>query len=401
MRSSPGRVLILIENLPLQRDARVTRQCRALNDAGYEVTVICPRSEEPLPAALENVRVRTYRAREGAGVADFLFEYAWAILAMSVLAFGEFLSRRRRFDLIQTCNPPDLLALVAAPYRLVGIPFVFDHHDLVPELFEARYGTSHGMFARAVRMAERFGVGLATRVLATNDSVRRADIERGGKAAGDVRVVRNGPELRRFGAVEPACDLSSRQCKVAVWVGVMGAYDGVETLIETMAVIVHETGRHDLRFVLVGDGDQRDPVERLIDELDVRPYVTLAGWVPQDEVHRQIRGADVGLAPDPPGPRSDRATVMKIMDYMALGLPVVSFESTEARVSAADAGVFVEEHSPAAFAKAILALIDDETQCAERGAAGRRRVEEELSWEMQAEAYVRALGELLPPPAHG
>ncbi|MGI9624631.1 MAG: glycosyltransferase family 4 protein, partial [Acidimicrobiales bacterium] len=392
------RVLILIENLPLQRDARVTRQCRVLLEAGYAVTVICPASDEAMPDDLERVRVVGYPTGEAASMPGFVAEYTWAMLAMGFLTLREFLSPNR-FDLIQTCNPPDVVAFVAAPYRLLGRSFVFDHHDLVPELFEARYAGRYRALDAAVRVAEGLGLRLATRIIATNNSVREVSLVRGGRAPRDIAVVRNGPEVARVREALPKRGSVPSDGHLAVWLGVMGPYDGVEMIIESLAIVVHEAGRSDLHVTLIGDGERRSDIETLIDDLGLQDYVSLAGWVAQDDVMSLVAGADVGLAPDPPGPRLDHATVMKVMDYMAAGLPVIAFDSPETRVSVGEAGVFVHDYDATAYAKAILRLLDDPEELRDRGAVGRDRVEQQLSWEVQAQRYLETIADTLDQSA--
>jgi glycosyltransferase involved in cell wall biosynthesis/GT2 family glycosyltransferase len=398
LRRSPRtrpRVLILIENLPLQRDARVKRQCSTLLAAGWDVTVVCPRSEEPLDEPLERVRLRTWRAPvEGSSRRHFLFEYATALVCSAVLVGREAV---RGFDVIQACNPPDFFFLVAAPFRLLGVPFVFDHHDLTPELFAARFGSDSGFLARALRGLERATFATATHVIATNESVKSIAVDRGGRDPADVTVVRNGPVLADVAPREPTPSLRRGRSHLLVWHGVMGsADDGLDLALEMMAHLVHgPPARDDCHFVLLGDGEERPHLERLATRLGVEDHVSFPGWVSMDVVHDHLATASVGIVPDPKSPGVDKATVMKVMEYMAFEVPIVAFDVDETKVSAGDAAVYAGDNDPACMARLVASLLDDPAHRAVMGRRGRARIECGLAWDHQEQSYLRVLGRLV------
>jgi glycosyltransferase involved in cell wall biosynthesis len=385
------RILIVIENLPLERDARVKRECRALLEAGYSVDVICPRGRSSDPVA--GVRLHTYPAApERESPVGFVIEYAWAFLASALLTAR--VAIRGGVDAIQVCNPPDIFWLLAAPYRLLGVRYVFDHHDLSPELFHARYGKSSGFLARMLRGMERATLRTADHVVATNESVRRVSLTRGGRAPESVTVVRNGPELHRLNQRTPQPQLRSGRPHLAVWLGIIGPDDGVEDALHAIREFVHVRGRDDCSFAFIGDGERLAACKELAKTLGVQEYVTFTGWLEQDRAYDYLATADVALAADAKSPRSDTATMMKVLEYLSAGLPVVAYDVNETRVSAGEAAVYADA-GPRPYAAAIAALLDDPDRRAAMGEAGRRRIAEGLSWDHQKVAYIKVYDNLL------
>jgi glycosyltransferase involved in cell wall biosynthesis len=389
------RVVILLENLPLSRDARVRRQCRALLDAGYQVSVICPRGDDDRMArTLPGVRLHTFGPPpEGDGALGYLREYTVASVSMAALLAK--VAVTEGVDAIQACNPPDLFFVHAAPFRLVGRPFVFDHHDLSPELYTARTGR-RGLLRWILEKLEWLTFRTADSVIATNESVREIALRRGGKQPADVTVVRNGPELSRD--LPPAREAPTPGSGVPhqlVWLGVMGPDDGVDLALRAMSHLVHDLGRRDVHAEFLGDGEWAQRLRGLAADLDIEPFVSFPGWVDPNAIPDHLSRASLGLAPDPAGPRADTATMMKVMDYLAAGLPVVAFDVHETRVSAGDAGVYVAENDPAAYARAVATLLDDPDRRGAMAEIGRRRIDDELAWEHQVPAYIDVYDRLL------
>ncbi len=396
---SAARVLILLENLPLQRDAHVKRQCRALIDHGYGVTVVCPRSGEPIADDLRAVRLRTWKApAEGSGRLHYVREYAVALVMSAFLVLRA--ATREGFDAIQACNPPDFYFLIAAPFRLAGKPFVFDHHDLTPELFAARFGGDSGMLAASLRAMERATFASSDHVIATNESVRRIAMERGAKHPSDVTVVRNGPLLAD--TLDRAGDPALRRGRdhLICWHGVMGsADDGLDLAVRAIADLVHGrgdlAGRDDCHFVFLGDGEARPSIEALVRDLRLEDVVSFPGWSSMDVVHDHLATATLGLVPDPKSPGVDKATVMKVMEYMAFGVPIVAFDVVETRVSAGDAGAYASHNDPHHFARLVDALLDDPTTRATMGRTARQRIQDGLAWDHQRPRYLAVFDRLL------
>lgn len=388
--------MILIENLPLQRDARVKRQCVSLLAAGWDVTVVCPRSDEPLDESLSRVRLRTWRAPdEGSSRFNFVVEYTVALVCSAWIVVREAVGVG--FDVIQSCNPPDFYFLIGAPLRVLGIPFVFDHHDLTPELFAARFGSDSGPLAMTLRLLERATFATASHVIATNESVKSVAIERGHREPADVTVVRNGPVLAEIERRDPTPSLRDGRTHLVCWHGVMGsADDGLDLALEMVAhLVLGPDGRDDCHFVFLGDGEERPHLERLAAELGIGDHVGFPGWVSMDVVHDHLATASVGIVPDPKTPGVDKATVMKVMEYMAFEVPLVAFDVDETRVSAGEAAVYATDNDPACMARLVGGLLDDPERRRAMGRCGRARVENGLAWDHQERRYVELFGHLV------
>ena len=399
---SKPRVLILVQNEPLPQDRHVWNQCGALTRAGYEVTVICPqgstRHREPYER-LEGVDIHRYRARHAdGGIAAYAVEYASALLSMGRLARR--LAAERRFDVVHACSPPDFLLLSVLPLRRHGTRFIFDHHDLTPELFASRFGSPGGLVHRATLIAERIAFRLADVVLSVNDSYRKVALTRGRRRSEDVHVVRTGPDLTRFTPTTPEPALKRGKPYLLSYVGVMGPQDGVDHAIRALAVL-HER-RQDWHAVFMGDGEMLDEMRLLARELGVAGAVEFSGWVEHDTVSRVLSTSDVCLAPDPKNPLNDVSSMIKISEYMAMSRPIVSYDLQESRVGAGDAAAYAVANDVGDFAAEIDALLDDPARRRAMGAAGRERAEGVLAWEHQERsllrAYDRALRVAAPSP---
>lgn len=285
--------------------------------------------------------------------------------------------------------------------RLDGSRFVFDHHDLCPELYESRFPEGPGAPYRALRWLERVTHRTADHLIATNDSYRAIAVERSGKPAEAVTVVRTGPDPERLvrGAEEPSWRRGHRY--LASYIGVMGPQDGVDIVVRAAHHVVNELGRTDIGFTLIGSGDCYDELVALRDELGLADHVEFTGRAPDETVARVMSTADVGLSPDPKNALNDVSTMNKTMEYMAFGLPVVAFDLRETRVSAGEAAVYVQPNDVARYAQAIVDLVDDEERRRRMAAAGRARVERELAWQHQRKAYVAVYDGLVGDPAEG
>jgi glycosyltransferase involved in cell wall biosynthesis len=392
-----GRVLIIIQNLAVPFDRRVWLECQTLRDAGYDVTVICPRGDDSVPhTVLEGIEIYTYRPWEPAGsAAGYVAEYAYAFAATAGLA----LRARRRggpFQVVQACNPPDIFwPLARLLRRLDGTRFVFDHHDLCPELYRSRFGEVATLPYRGLVALERATFRSADRVTSTNESYAEVARVRGRKAARDVTVVRTGPDHTRLKRGQADERLRRQRRHLVAYLGVMGPQDGVDLAVQAAGVIVNELGRHDISFTFMGGGDSYPDLVRLRKELGLEQYLELPGRVPDSFVDAVLSTADLGLCPDPKNPLNDVSTMNKTMEYMAYSLPVVAFDLRETRVSALAAARYVEPNDVESYARAIVALLDDPETRKSMGAFGRERIEGELAWEHQEREYLRVYDELV------
>lgn len=395
--AGPPRVLIIIQNLHVPFDRRVWLECQALRRHGYDVTVVCPAGPDSAPhEVIDGVEVHTYRPHPSDGSArGYVREYAHSFLATARLVGRA--RRHRRIDVLQACNPPDIFWPIARWLRWRdGTRFVFDHHDLCPELFVSRFGTaSRGRFLlRGLLALERATFRAADAVTSTNGSYAEVARTRGGKAAHEVTVVRTGPDpdrLRR-GLADPTWRRG--RAHLVAYLGVMGPQDGVDIVIDAADHIVHEMGRDDIAFVLVGGGDCFDELVDRRDRLGLRDHVQMTGRVPDATVASVLSTAEVGLSPDPRNALNDVSTMNKTMEYMAFELPVVAFDLVETRVSAGPAAVYAEPNDVVSYAEAVVALVDDPDTRTRMGITGRLRVLEELAWEHQEPAYIGVVGAL-------
>jgi len=390
----PRKVLIIVENLPVPFDRRVWQEATTLQREGYVVSVVCPtgKGHESRRETVDGVHVYRYRLPlEARGIFGYVIEYGWALAAQFLLAWRVFFERG--FDAIHACNPPDNIFLIGGFFKLFGKRFLFDHHDINPELFEAKFG-KRGLLHRALLLAERLTFMTASVSIATNESYRQVAIERGRMDPDKVFVVRSGPDLRRVRLLPPNPALKKGRNFLVGYVGVMGAQEGIDYLLRAARIIVIDKDRQDIHFGLVGGGTELDAMRRLAEKLGVADYVTFTGRVPDEEMLEMLSTADVCVNPDVANEMNDKSTMNKIMEYMALGKPVVQFDLTEGRRSALDASLYAKQNDERDLAEKLLELLDDETRRRMMGEFGRRRVEEELQWTHEVPKLLQAYDQL-------
>jgi glycosyltransferase involved in cell wall biosynthesis len=393
-RRSRRRVLIIVQNLPVPFDRRVWQEAKTLVSAGYAVSVICPKGKGFTAdhEVLEGVHIwRHPLPLEASGRFAFLIEYAASLYWELVLAFK--VARARGFDVIHACNPPDLIFLVAWLFRLLGKRFVFDHHDLNPELFEAKFNR-RGFFHKLLLLTEKLTFKTASISIATNESYKKIAIERGGMRPDRVFVVRSGPDVSRFKAASPDPKWRNGRKHLIGYVGVMGQQEGVHYLIDAMHHLHHVRGRTDVQAVLVGGGPELETLKDYARERRLADAITFTGSVPDSILTSALSTADVCVNPDVVNPFNDKSTMNKIMEYMALGKPVVQFDMTEGRVSAGEASLYAKPNDAVDLAVQTLGLLDDPDRCARMGDFGRRRVETELAWTYEAPRLLEAYAQL-------
>lgn len=373
-------VLIIVENLPVPFDRRVWNEARALRAAGYSVAVICPTGKgfEARQEVIDGIAIYRHPLPEASRAAAYLAEYGAALFWQIVLSLRAW--RRMRFDVIHACNPPDTIFLVAAFWKvLFGTRFVFDQHDLCPELYEANFGRRGPLYC-VLRGLERMTYRIADVVIATNRSYRRIALERGKVGPDRVFVVRSGPDLERMRIGPPQPALKNGRPFLVGYVGVIGKHEGIEYLLDAVAHIVHERGRRDIQFAVVGGGPELDRMRAAVERLGIGAFVSFPGRVPDEALLAWLNTADVCVNPDEVNDMNDKSTMNKIMEYMALAKPIVQFDVTEGRFSAQAASLYARPNDALSFAAAILELIDDPMERARMGAFGRERIERALAW---------------------
>ena len=389
-------ILIIVENLPVPLDRRVWQEACALRDAGYEVVVICPqmrgctRPEENL----QGIQIyRHWISEEARGLLGFVREYVSALWGEMRLAWKAW--RRHRFQLIHLCNPPDLLFLVALPYKwFFGARVIYDVHDVWPEMYEAKFG-KRGLLYWCVRLAERLTYACADVVLATNTSVRQIAIERGRRPEDRVFVVRTAPKLDKID-YRPNQALKKGRPYLIGYVGVMGNADGVQYLVDAADHLVNKQGRRDIQFLLMGTGPEYPRLVERRDQLGLKDYLDMPGRVSNEALFEGLSTMDLGISCDPINSYNDHCTMNKVLEYMAVGKPQVMFDLKEGRASAGEAAWYVPENSAEKLAQAVASLLADPVSGAKMGQIGLHRLRQDLNWERSVEQLLRAYEVALP-----
>lgn len=397
MKEFAGRTLMLVEN-SFPYDLRVKNEAAILTDAGYKVTVVAiRRSGEKVFEEINGVsvyripRVTLFKKihKNNDSIIKKIFvlpqsfigyvsEYAYFTTACFFMSL--YILVKEGFDVIHAHNPPDTLFIIGAFYKLFGKKFVFDHHDLSPELYLSRYNLNGGLVYRVLSVVEKCSLKLSDVVVATNESYKEIEVDRGRVDPQNVFVVRNGPDLKRVHLMPPDEKLKKRGKHILGYVGAMNPQDGVDYLLQAVHYLIYELNRTDFFCVIIGTGDSLEDLKSLAAELTIEDKVWFTGYIPDQDVIRYLSTADICLDPDPSSPLNNVSTWIKIMEYMAIGKPIVSFDLKETRYSAKEAAIYVPPNDVADFAKAIVKLMDDSELRKEMGEFGRKRIENELNW---------------------
>ena len=388
---TPRRILIVVENLPVPLDRRVWLEATTLQAAGYEVSVICPMGrgwDKPFEI-IEDVHI--YRHPEPpeahSGAVAYAKEYWHAMKAWFRLS--RVVWRERGFDVIQGCNPPDLIFILAWWYRLWGVTYMFDHHDVCPELFEAKFDKK-GLLYRVMLIWERITFASASVSMATNESFKAIAVRRGKMKPDDVFVVRSAPKIDNF--IPGPGDKSYRKGAKTVmgYVGVIGQQEGMDLLVEAADHLINTLGKTDVHFAIVGFGPHLEIVQEDVKSHGLESYFTFTGALYGDDMLAVLNAIDIGVSPDPKNTMNDISTMNKVMEYMTLEKPTVQFDLTEGRVSAQGASLYAANNDPIDFGNKIAELIDDPDTRATMGKAGRARVLGHLSWAHSAPVLLAA-----------
>jgi glycosyltransferase involved in cell wall biosynthesis len=413
MTESAGRILMLVEN-HYPQDIRVRNEATLLASHGYDVSVICvAKAGQPRVETVGNVRV--YRvprielfkktSSEDAGlmqrvvlrvksVMGYLVEYFYFTSACFLVS--AYIYVRNGFDVIHSHNPPDTLFLVGLPFRLFGVKYVFDHHDLCPELYMSRYGAGEGILTRLLGITEWCSLKLATVTIATNESYKQVHITRGKRNPETIFIVRNGPDKLRMTPAEPSPRLRAKNKCILAYVGCLNPQDGLDYLLRSLHKLRYTLNRDDFYCVIMGTGDSLEDLCVLSADLKLEQHVELPGFVSEEDLRANLAAADICVDPDPSSPLNDVSTWIKIMEYMAYAKPIVTFDLKETRFSAQSAALYVPPNDELAFAQAIGKLMDAPAMRRELGEFGRKRVESDLQWSVVSRKLLEAYAFLLP-----
>jgi len=386
-------ILFIVENNSVPKDYRVWHEATALKQVGYEVSIIAPRESkingQNAISVIDDIRIYYHPMPiEGKGVLGLLIEYANAIFWETFISFRVFF--KQRFHVIHAANPPDHLFLIAILFKPFNVKYVFDHHDICPENYIAKFGR-RGLFYSILGLMERLTFNTADIVISTNESYKKIAMERGGKKNEDVFVVRNGPGLEKIPVLSAKQSIKNGFKYLVGYVGIIGQQEGIENLLKSAEYIVNTKKRKDVLFIVVGIGPAWKQVTQQCFAMGLEGNVRFTGFIPDLELWEILATADVCINPEFGNEFTNRSTMIKIMEYMAFGKPIVMFHSIEGEISAADSAIYVRNNSEIEFADALLKLLDDQTALKETmGKKGRRRIEEQLCWEKQKDNLIKA-----------
>ncbi len=384
------KILMLVENNGFPRDFRVRREAHALRDHGCRVSVVCPREgQERWRECRDGIEIFRFPAPPGgSGVLGYALEFSYATFAM--LCVSLWVALRHGVDVVHAANPPDTLFVIGAIFRMLGKRFVFDHHDLAPEVYLSRFGQRRGNAVyRILKLLERGSYAVANVVIATNASYRQRAIDEGHKSPDKVYVVRNGPPLS-YQPLPPPEGLAERADYLIGYVGTIGPQDGLDCWLRAIQHLVATFGRRDFLAVIIGDGDAMPELRRLVEELRIAPYVLFTGRLTELDARRHLSAAALCVQPDPASPLNERSTMNKLMEYMALGKATVVFDLQETRISGEDAAVYVADDDEREFARQVDRLLDDPQERARMGRIGQQRIASALAWEFSVPHLVQA-----------
>lgn len=391
-------VLFIVENNSVPSDRRVWAEVRAAHESGYRVSVISPSEGEAdceEPTEIDGIRFYRHPFLEGDGQVSLLIEYINALFWETILAIYVFL--KAPFHIIHAANPPDHIFLVALLFRPLGVKFIFDHHDIAPETYVAKFGRK-GFFFRLLLTMERWTMRSAHAIIATNESYKKIAEERGGVPTENIFIVRNGPELGDLPNVEPNERLRDGFRYLVGYVGAIGRQDQLENILKIARYIKEDRGRRDIKFIVIGKGTDLPRVAKLGQQMQLDDIVEFTGYVPDHKLYETLATVDVCINPEFSNEFTNRSTMIKVMEYMAFRRPIVQFHTAEGQASAGEAAINVPENSEIDFAEALLGLLDNPEKRRAMGAIGRKRIESELCWEMQKPRIVMAYEHVMGEP---
>lgn len=376
-------ILFIVENNPVPQDGRVWSEALVAKRMGFKVSVISPATQrQPLRREfLQGIDVyRHPRPKEGAAELELLLEYGNALIWELFLSIKIFMSNP--FHVIHSANPPDHVFLIALPFKLLGVKYIFDHHDVSPENYVAKF-QKKGFLYRALLIMERLSFMTADLAISTNESYKKIAVSRGGKRADDVFVVRNGPNLDQVIFKPPRHELKNGSKYLVAYLGIIAKQDGLETLLRAVEYIVYKRNFTDVIFYIIGTGTQWEEIVSLSRTLKVDKYIKFTGFIPFDELYEILSTADLCVNPEFCNDFTDKSTMVKIMEYMTFGKPIVQFHTTEGKATAEDAAIYIKDNNETDFAKSIISLLEDPDKRKKMGDYAQKRIRDELCWDKQ------------------
>lgn len=376
-------ILFIVENQALPYDVRVWSEIQAVKELGYDVTAISPMNERAIKKyeIIDGVEIfRHPMPIEANTKAGFLFEYLNALFWELSLSVRIFL--KKRFHIIHGANPPDHIFIISSFFKLFGTKYIFDHHDITPENYLAKFGRND-LFHKILLIMEKLTFKTANIVISTNESYKKIAINRGHKESNDVFVVRNGPDLSKVIFMDPNEKLKEKSDYLVAYLGVIGNQEGIDILLKTIHHIVYNKDIKNIRFMIIGTGPDWNNMVRLSKEMKIEEYVTFTGFIPYRDLYEILATADVCVNPEFKNEFTDKSTMIKIMDYMVFGNPIIQFETTEGKVTAGDAALYLKNNDEIEFAEAIINLLNDPEKRKKMGGIATKRIKEKLNWDIQ------------------
>jgi len=376
-------ILFIVENNSVPGDVRVWAEARSALEFGYDVTVICPSSRGKIfeYEQIEGISIyRHWRPVQGNGKLSLIVEYLNAFIWEILLSLWAFF--KKPFHCIHAANPPDHIFMIALPYKVVGVKYIFDHHDICPENYIAKFSRTD-LFYKMLRVMEFLTFKTADIVISTNESYRKIAKARGGKKSEDVFVVRNGPDLSNLIFMKSNARLKSGFEYLVAYVGVIGNQEGLENLLKAIEYIVYQKHIRNIKFVVIGKGPHRDHIIHMAEEMNLTNFIQFTGFIPYRDLYEFLATADLCVNPEFKNSFTDQSTMIKLMDYMVFGKPIVQFQTTEGMVTAGDAALNIGDNDIISFAEGILKLLNDPKAREKMGDLGKQRIFEELHWGIQ------------------
>jgi glycosyltransferase involved in cell wall biosynthesis len=384
-------ILMLLENEPYPQDGRVRQEAQSLVNAGYRVSVIAPKAvDQSWKEVINGIQVYRFPAPpDASGVVGYLLEFGYAMAAIFLIAFWIYL--KDNFDIIHTHCPPDTFVFIAIFFKMLGKKYVYDHHDLSPEMYCSRFesGTSQFIYQTLIYL-EKLSCRFADHIITVNQSYQAVEMERGNTPAKRITIVRNGPDLSLLTSKEPIHNLENNDATIIGYVGVMGVQDGADSLLRALHHLLYDLRRTDFLCVLIGSGEAFPDLIKLSEQLEITNYVRFTGWIAFDKVAHYLNSIDIGVSPEPANPYNNRSTLIKTMEYMAVGIPFVAFDLPETRYTAQEAALYATPNEESDFALKISFLLDNPEQRKEMGGSGKQRIEKALSWPHQEAHLLKA-----------
>jgi glycosyltransferase involved in cell wall biosynthesis len=300
---------------------------------------------------------------------------------------------KKPFHCIHSANPPDHVFLIAILFKLFGVKYIFDHHDICPENYVAKFSRKD-LFHRVLSIMERLTFKCADLVISTNESYKKIALSRGGKKRGDVFVVRNGPQLSNVWFADPNPKLKQNFDYLVTYVGVIGNQEGIDKLLRIIDYIINEKGYANIRFVIMGTGPHLNKMVVLSRQMKLEKWVTFTGYIPYKDFYEMLATSDVCVNPEPSNEFTNKSTMLKIMDYMTFSKPIVQFKTVEGRVTAGDAAIYIDNNDEKAFAEALVELINNPSRRESMGTHGYERIRDFLNWDKQKENLFNAYAKL-------